>query len=270
MPSPKRHRLAMPQVIQVARLFYPQRYAEKFHADVNNELLHIIDGSMRLCLENKQEYYAGKHDTLFIPRGVRHKDIFETTDGVEVFHISFKWADTERFFTCAPPDCLKNLPPKAKNELLLLFDMMRLDQYNSEASLMLADARLGHLLAIAWRNVFFSEQRTMPLPDADNYSRMVNFAHDYMRAHLSERIDIDGVAAFLRTSRATLLRAFHHAGGMSFTEYLRSIRMQEAFYLLRERALNVAECAARCGFSDPAYFSRTFKKHFGFSPKNVI
>jgi AraC-like DNA-binding protein len=45
--------------------------------------------------------------------------------------------------------------------------------------------------------------------------------------------------------------------------------MNEAYYLLKERGMNVAECALRCGYADPAYFSRVFKKHFGFSPKNI-
>jgi AraC-like DNA-binding protein len=44
--------------------------------------------------------------------------------------------------------------------------------------------------------------------------------------------------------------------------------MQEAHALLLERGLNSADCAAKCGFSDPSYFSKVFKKHFGFSPKN--
>ena len=268
MPSTTSNRLAMPRVIQALRLFYVQRYSEKFHSDENNELLHIIDGSMKLVLENGKGYSAAKQDTLFIPRGVRHKDIFNVKSGVEVFHLSFQWQDDRKFFSAAEPDCLHSLPSKEKSELLLLFDMMRLDMYNSPESLIIADARLAHLLALAWRNVF-PDMKSAAACESDNYSRMVNFAHNYMIAHLSEHIDINSVASYLHTSRATLLRAFHQAGGMSFNSYLRSIRMQEAFYLLRERALNIAECAARCGYSDPAYFSRTFKNHFGFSPKKV-
>ncbi len=268
MPSKIPKRLSMPRVIKILRLFYVQHYAEKFHANENYELLHIIDGSMKLVLENGEEYHAGKQDTLFIPSGVRHKDIFDVKSGVEVFHLSFKWQEGSKFFASAAPDCLRSLPSKEKNELLLLFDMMRLDMYNDTDNLVIADARLAHLLAIAWRNVF-PDVKSSAAPEADNYSRMVNFAHNYMTAHLSEHIDINSVASYLHTSRATLLRAFHQAGGMSFNSYLRSIRMQVAFCLLRERALNVAECALRCGYSDPAYFSRTFKKHFGFSPKKV-
>jgi AraC-like DNA-binding protein len=264
----KHPHLPMPQIINIMRLFIPLKYSEEFHADADNELIHIINGSVKLCFESGEVYTAGKNETLFIPRGVRHKDIFDVKNGVEVFHLSFQWQDDSRFFSAASPDCLYSLPSKEKTELLLLFDMMRLDMYNSPESLIIADARLAHLLAIAWKNVF-PDTKNAAARESDNYARMVNFAHNYMTAHLSEHIDINSVASYLHTSRATLLRAFHHASGMSFNSYLRSIRMQEAFYLLRERALNVAECAVRCGYSDPAYFSRTFKNHFGFSPKKV-
>ena len=259
-------RLVMPRVVRINRLFYTSVYSEKFHADADNELLHIIDGSMRLCLDSGEEFFAGKSDTLFIPHGVRHKDIFEISRGLEIFHLSFKWKEADRFFKEARPDCLKDLPSKDKNELLLLFDMLRLDRYDLPENLALADARLGHLLGIAWRHIFKPDREVR---ENDNYSRMVAFAHNYMNAHLSERIDIDRVAEYLKVSRSTLLRAFRHASGMSFNSYLCSIRMQQANNLLRERALNLAECAARCGYNDPAYFSRCFKKHFGFLPKNL-
>ena len=77
-----------------------------------------------------------------------------------------------------------------------------------------------------------------------------------MTAHMAEDITLDTVAAYCKVSRATLLRAFRHASSMSFNGCLRAIRMNEAYSLLKERGLNVAECAKRCGFGDAAYFSR--------------
>lgn len=66
-----------------------------------------------------------------------------------------------------------------------------------------------------------------------------------------------------------LRRLFKREMGLTPLEYLTSLRMKKAEELLtglgaRERSMaEVAEC---CGFSDPLYFSRVFKKHFGCSP----
>ncbi len=91
MTTRHRTKLAMPQVVTINRLFYQQKYPDHFHSDASNEILHIIEGHMVLRLQSGKEYSAGKNDTLFIPHGVLHKDIFDIQGGLEVFHINFKW-----------------------------------------------------------------------------------------------------------------------------------------------------------------------------------
>lgn len=265
MQHPRKIRFSMPRVINSDRLFISRQYAQNLHADANNEVLHIIDGSMVLRLQSGEEYPAKKNDTLFIPHGIMHKDIFEVHSTLEMFHINFKWAQADTFFAAAKPDCLYRIPAIDKNEILLLFDMFRLNRYECASDTLLADARLAHLLAIAWRNVFAGDEQKR---ERDAFSRLTLYAQDYMKAHLSEELTIDLVARQMRVSRATLVRAFRHSCELSFNQYLRAVRMQYAYSLLRERALNTADCAAQCGFSDPAYFAKIFKKHFGFLPKD--
>lgn len=56
--------------------------------------------------------------------------------------------------------------------------------------------------------------------------------------------------------------------GMTPLEYLTKIRIEQAKrYLLYEKSYSVSEIAYLCGFSDPYYFSRCFKKHMKMSPK---
>ncbi len=257
--------LTLPKVLHFGRVFYSKTYAEEFHVDKNNELLHIIDGQVRLRFKSGEEYIGRKNDTLFIPSGVYHKDIFEMSKGLEVFHITFDWGMEKQFFAEAAPDCLNNITGKARNELLLLFDMMRLDEPVSE-NVMLMEMRLGHLLGLAWRHVFSAANE---LNNKDSFSRITAYAKNYMMGNLSENISIDSVAEHLRISRSTLVRAFRKASEVSFNEYLRRIRMQYAFVLLSERTFNLTDCAERCGFSNPVYFSKVFKKYYGFSPKNI-
>ena len=267
MDPVKHQHLPMPQITNASRSVVQAKYNENFHADADDEIVHVISGKVCIRLENGEEYTAGQNETLLIPRGMRHRDIFELKTGLEVFLIHFRWRASAKLFAHTLPDCLKNLNPKDKNELILLLDMFRLDTYRTPADLTIGEGRLAHLLGIIWRHVFASENEH---PGSDTYSRLAAYAHVYMTAHMAEAITLDTVAAYCKVSRATLLRAFRHASSMSFNGCLRAIRMNEAYSLLKERGLNVAECAKRCGFGDAAYFSRVFKKHFGFSPKNII
>lgn len=52
----------------------------------------------------------------------------------------------------------------------------------------------------------------------------------------------------------------------NFTDYLAEIRIKHATDLLQQNKLSVTELAERCGYSDPLYFSKVFKKITGVSP----
>ena len=44
--------------------------------------------------------------------------------------------------------------------------------------------------------------------------------------------------------------------------------MSHAARLLNDSALGIAGIGAAVGYPDPAYFSRTFSRHVGISPRN--
>ncbi len=92
-----------------------------------------------------------------------------------------------------------------------------------------------------------------------------------VEAHLEPRlasgpIGIESVARELGYSRQTLYRRLK-AEGVTFEEVLDGLRRRLALRLLREQGLSVKEAAWRLGFSDPAAFSRAFKRWTGAAPK---
>ena len=60
--------------------------------------------------------------------------------------------------------------------------------------------------------------------------------------------------------------------GLTPKGYLNKLRMEYAKSLINtyQKALKICDIAYQCGFSDPFYFSRRFKKYFGVSPINYI
>jgi transcriptional regulator GlxA family with amidase domain len=68
----------------------------------------------------------------------------------------------------------------------------------------------------------------------------------------------------LSVSRLRLL--FKAATGMSPTQYLKLLKMQEAISLLETTFLPVKQIAARIGIKDASHFVRDFKKAYGISP----
>lgn len=66
-----------------------------------------------------------------------------------------------------------------------------------------------------------------------------------------------------------LRKRFKSEVGFTPREYLTELRMEKARSMLSgsgAREYNVSEVAQQCGFDDPLYFSRIFKKYFGICP----
>ena len=56
--------------------------------------------------------------------------------------------------------------------------------------------------------------------------------------------------------------------GTRFSEYLNRLRVREAELLVR-KGLPISEIAKKCGFRDPCYFSKIYKKYTGHSPRQT-
>lgn len=71
-------------------------------------------------------------------------------------------------------------------------------------------------------------------------------------------------------SRMQLHRKLRALTGQSATEFIRIQRLIRAGELLSKGGGNVSEVCYQTGFSNPAYFSRSFKSHFGVSPRDYF
>ena len=67
-----------------------------------------------------------------------------------------------------------------------------------------------------------------------------------------------------------MAEVFKKAANISIGKYIMSIRIQNACTLADNNISSVKDIAYLCGFSDPLYFSRSFKKYIGQSPKDFI
>ncbi|MFT4131255.1 helix-turn-helix domain-containing protein [Labrys sp. (in: a-proteobacteria)] len=82
--------------------------------------------------------------------------------------------------------------------------------------------------------------------------------------------DPDMLAGLLGCSRATLYRCFAEQD-IAIAEAIRARRLARARDLLLSapRSVSIAEIAMRCGYLDPAHFSRLFRQEFGVSPTDA-
>ena len=87
----------------------------------------------------------------------------------------------------------------------------------------------------------------------------------FLRKQGIKREDVDVIAAELGVSRQTLYRRLR-AEEVTFEELLDQLRHRLALRYLRDEHLSVKAASYRLGFSEPAAFSRAFKRWTGASP----
>lgn len=91
----------------------------------------------------------------------------------------------------------------------------------------------------------------------------------YMEEHFCDpELDIEAVCRFGFMSASGMQRAFLKHFGISPKQYLTKLRMTRALTLLAEGEISVKEIAETCGFRDEKYFSRSFKKKYGYPPSH--
>ena len=78
--------------------------------------------------------------------------------------------------------------------------------------------------------------------------------------------NVDMLTQEVGISRAQLHRKMKEMTGISTSEFIRNIRLEQAARLLKEQKVNVTQVAYTVGFSNLAHFSTVFRKHFGVSP----
>ncbi len=91
-------------------------------------------------------------------------------------------------------------------------------------------------------------------------------AKAYINANFHKEISLDDVSREVDISPYYFSKIFKEETGENFIEYVTSVRMEKAKELLEQSALSMKEICAQVGYSDPNYFSRTFKKNVGVTP----
>ncbi len=108
-------------------------------------------------------------------------------------------------------------------------------------------------------------QPCVHLHKGNNYDTVRDVIRVIYENYSNPDLDLTRVAQELPMPPAHLSRILNREVGVSFRKLLKSTRIEEAKRMLASRKYSVKEVAARVGFSDSHYFSRSFKEMTGLS-----
>ena len=103
--------------------------------------------------------------------------------------------------------------------------------------------------------------------DADFINRLEN----YVLSNINEEdLSVHNLCSFVNMSRTALYMKLKNMVDLSPQNFIIHTRLKFARKKLIEGKMNVKEVAYSSGFSNPKYFSTSFKKLFGVSPTTFL
>ena len=145
-----------------------------------------------------------------------------------------------------------------------LAHLRRLEDVNRERALGYELQIKGLLLSLLSLLV----SRSDGVPPSDNAdTRRLKTILQYVTTHYAETLPVAEAAAVCQCSPSHFMRWFKQMTGQSFTEYLNAYRLDTAAELLRTTDDTVLSVAEQTGFKNLSYFNRSFKIHYGLTPK---
>ena len=97
----------------------------------------------------------------------------------------------------------------------------------------------------------------------DTFERILN----HMNTHFPEKLSLKSLAAAFDLNPNYCCTLFTKYLGKTFSQHLTELRITEAQSLLKTTAHSLEKIAQMVGYNDYFYFSKVFKKHCSYSPK---
>ena len=232
------------------------------HYVVSGHCMFEVDG---------HEYLAKKDDVIIINPNVSHHSIPVDNTECVIFYLGIDNLFIKGYPKNFIPICNSVIPVrKYIHELYNCYHNIISVQEKKEAlwCLMVKQLSLQFLIILLKE---LSPQATNNLSDyfhLETYDKatIAQTITNYFRENYMKKISIEEIAKSTYLSTTYITKIYKEITGDTPINYLINLRMDKAREILSEGHFPIQTVAKRVGYDDPYYFSKLFKKKFGYSP----
>ncbi|NTF33876.1 AraC family transcriptional regulator [Rhizobium skierniewicense] len=221
-------------------------------------LQYCISGQGNLRYENKT-HRIGPGETLLLLVPHNHRYWLEENGRWEFFWISMNGEEALRIQQAilAVTGPVIRLKPETINQLAHCCSRL----VNGAETPGAASAVAYEAAMVLYDDVFGSH------PSFGGEYRTMQQVLSYIDSHLDQSLSVNDLAAVAGLSRAHFSRIFAANEGLPPAEFVLQRRLRRAAKLLTTAPnLPIKEVSVRCGFDDPNYFSKVFRRLYSINP----
>ena len=104
----------------------------------------------------------------------------------------------------------------------------------------------------------------------DKYKEVLESLNEFINTHYADHLNVDYLARMAGVSTCYLNRLFKREFGAGVQEQIILAKMAAAKKMLKSGNFMIKQIAAKCGYDDPLYFSKAFRKFYGYSPSSLL
>lgn len=235
----------------------------KCHYHENIEIYFLQSGECSYFIDNRV-YSLQKGDILLIPSGQIHQTNYKKgVHSRQLINCNVDYVPDDIFDEIFSVNYLFRAPELA-GEIGDIFKMieqeyLRRDDYSDK----LIKNYVNRLFYIIAR---YKKENISSISE----NKLVEEVIKYIKDNYMNEISLFEVARINAISGEHLSRVFKKETGRGFNEYVSTLRLERAEFMLKnEEGKAVSEIAFACGFNDSNYFSYRFKKAYGISPSKI-
>lgn len=237
------------------------------HWHESAELLYCINGNLEVRFP-QITYLLEAGDVLFINSNIVHSSRSPLPNKVFVmqFPLNFLKEITQSQYSHR---FLFNLSPvqDRNDQVTTLLNQIFSDyQKNDLATNLLVKSRALEFLSL------LIKEYSMPITTQKaikslKYLERLKQVNDYVERNYEQPLKLEQVSAIFNYDPAYFSRFFKKYMGLSFSEYVNTIRLEKAYYQLRDTDMTILDIAMKNGFFTVKTFYNVFKKHYILSPQ---
>ena len=140
-------------------------------------------------------------------------------------------------------------------------------QQKQNPNALLLRSLLMAAFALLLRNGLVQPENAAPTKKALRSYLVIEPALRCIKNEYGRMLTVEELAKLCNVSKHYFCRVFKSITGKSVMEYLRDFRLRVASVLLQSTDRSISDIAACCGFDSSNYFSRCYKEHYGYSPR---
>ena len=249
---------ARPLYVTLAQ--YSAEWNSSLHTHTCSELFFITGGRGRVQVQS-ESFPVAVNDLVVVNTGVPHAETSQTDAPLEYIVLGVEGLET---FSSSGGYALLHLRA-GWDELLFCQRMIFQEAREARPGFAGVCQRLLDVILLRlMRQEGFALSQGQP---GRRSSRECDLVRRYIDNHFKENLSLDQLAAIAHINKYYLVHAFRKEFNTSPINYLISRRIQESRFLLSETDHTLSQIAQILGFSSLSYFSQSFRRLEGVSPK---